>query len=206
VLNWISDNAPGQSRKNGRPLGVIVRAKALEMIEEHIKQIAKYTALWIQQQHDKYLPNCVSLPNNVRAYLTPYFEPEILLEAKFVFVDIIKNPSFYNLLANLPISFNPIDFRLMDGITFNNVILLNRSKQNSPFLKSLIFHELVHFVQYKLLGITLFANQYISGFFENGLNYPRIPLELIAYRLQNQFETSKSPFSVSAEVRNFLGI
>jgi hypothetical protein len=64
---------------------------------------------------------------------------------------------------------------------------------------SLLFHELVHVVQYRLLGVSAFANLYVRGFLRGGSDHD-IPLECCAFELEHRFVTGNTAFSVEAEV------
>ena len=63
-----------------------------------------------------------------------------------------------------------------------------------------LFHELVHVVQFRLLGVREFSRQYVEGFLKSG-SYEGIPLEVCAYELEARFEMSARPFAVEDEVR-----
>ena len=55
-----------------------------------------------------------------------------------------------------------------------------------PLSRAFLFHELVHTVQYKHLGLQGFAEQYVRGFLSGG-SYEEIPLEKQAYELEGKF-------------------
>jgi len=57
---------------------------------------------------------------------------------------------------------------------------------HEPFNDRLLFHELVHVVQYEKLGLEGFAAKYVRGFL-NGGSYEGIPLEMNAYELDARF-------------------
>lgn len=84
------------------------------------------------------------------------------------------------------------------AITFDHVIAC----RERPTV-SLLFHELVHTVQYRLLGIPAFARWYVKGFLATK-SYRDIPLERCAFHLQFQFETQAEPFETEAEVAKWL--
>ena len=68
-----------------------------------------------------------------------------------------------------------------------------------------LFHELVHAVQYELLGPEKFVELYLLGWINQGFNYAAIPLEMDTYELQNRFEADPdAPFSVKDEVSRSL--
>jgi len=64
----------------------------------------------------------------------------------------------------------------------------------------LLFHELVHTVQYKHQGLKGFAGGYVRGY-PTGGSYEEIPLEKQAHGLQDRFTQDPStPFSVEDDV------
>lgn len=83
----------------------------------------------------------------------------------------------------------------MAGITFQDVIV-----HIEPLQTPLLFHELVHAVQYKHLGLQGFAECYVRGFLTGG-SYEEIPLEKQAYSLEERFVLDPSKlFAVEADV------
>ena len=67
----------------------------------------------------------------------------------------------------------------------------------------MLFHELVHVVQYAQMGVKEFAARYVNGFIQGG-SYEEIPLEKNAYTLEGQVQPNeKQPFSVDDEVRQW---
>jgi hypothetical protein len=95
----------------------------------------------------------------------------------------------------------------MAGITFIDTILIARSKVTPAGWEPLLFHECVHVVQYALLGLDRFVDDYVSGWAMNGRQYERIPLEAEAYQLQAAFTNKPDvAFSVEAAVRRRLGL
>jgi hypothetical protein len=87
----------------------------------------------------------------------------------------------------------------MAGITFEDVVV-----HVEPLTTSLLFHELVHAVQYKHLGLNGFAKRYVRGFLTGG-SYEEIPLEKQAYGLEDRFIRDPSrPFSVEQDVAEWI--
>ena len=71
---------------------------------------------------------------------------------------------------------------------------------HEPFTDRLLFHELVHVVQYEKLGLEGFASKYVRGFLSGG-SYDGIPLEMNAYELDARFAGApEKVFSVADEV------
>lgn len=134
----------------------------------------------------------------------PFFDAPLLESARIAQVPTIENPDFYSILAQQNITL-PLDFTQMAGITFDDTIALSHAQSPSPdeFLP-LLFHELVHVVQYRTLGVEEFVRRYVVGWAENGFSYESIPLERWAYELDARFRRGGTPFSVGAEVSRQL--
>lgn len=64
------------------------------------------------------------------------------------------------------------------------------------------FHELVHVVQWRLLGDECFFHLYGAGLIAEG--YRSSPLERIAYDLQSRFDEIDTDFDAADEVRRAL--
>jgi len=82
-------------------------------------------------------------------------------------------------------------------VTFVDVVV-----SHEPFSESLLFHELVHVVQYAQMGSREFAARYVQGFLKNG-SYDEIPLEKNACELEGRFSSKNATFSVAEEVRSW---
>ena len=162
---------------------------------------------WVLEQREMHRPGAARLDQNTRLSLSPFFRSEILDSARFAVVPLIENPGFYSELEAMGQSV-PLDFTAMHGITFQDTVLLSEHHlQSNGWPRGLVFHELVHVVQYRCLGVADFVRRYLSGWAENGYEYVAIPLERDAYELQKRFEINPTqPFSVEEEVVRRLGI
>jgi hypothetical protein len=108
----------------------------------------------------------------------------------------VPNPPFYAELEKLGFSGLP-SFTTMAAITFDDVVVFHE-----PLTPQLIFHEMVHIVQYRLLGIDDFARLYVRGYLQGG--YEGTPLEICAYELDGRFIMGSVGFDVEAEVRSWI--
>jgi hypothetical protein len=108
----------------------------------------------------------------------------------------VPNPPFYAELEKLGFSGLP-NFSTMPAITFDDVVVFHE-----PLTPQLIFHELVHVVQYRLLGVEEFARLYVRGYLHGG--YGGTPLEICAYELDGRFIMGSVGFDVQAEVRAWM--
>lgn len=86
----------------------------------------------------------------------------------------------------------------MAAITFVDVVV-----SHDEFTDALLFHELVHVVQYAQMDIKEFAARFVSGFIQGG-SFEEIPLEKNARVLEARFsQNGGEPFSVDDEVRQW---
>jgi hypothetical protein len=162
---------------------------------------------WVQSQRDRYWPEARRLTAAEKTELSPFFEASILDVARVAGVPRIENPPFYRELEaqGIPI---PLDFTAMEAITFVDTILIAGGEGPGAALKlPLLFHELVHVVQYAALGKDAFVERYVRGWAEHGQDYYAIPLEQDAYDLQARYVAlPNAGFSVEAAIKRRLGL
>ncbi len=108
----------------------------------------------------------------------------------------VPNPPFYADLEKLGFTGLP-NFATMPAITFDDVVVFH-----DALTPQLIFHELVHVVQYRLLGVDEFARLYVRGYLHGG--YDGTPLEVCAYELDGRFIMGSVGFNVEAEVKAWV--
>jgi hypothetical protein len=174
------------SRTRGRkqtPADVVLRL----LILKHARNWS-YDALEREVRADP-LPNCW------KKRLRPYFEDADLDRARIIIADPlpISAPPFVGMVRKLGFRFP--DVKLVSGITFDTVIALRERPDANA-----LFHELVHLVQYRALGVHEFARQYVRGFLGTH-SYDEIPLERCAYNLEARFMMCNEVFNVGEEVR-----
>jgi len=78
----------------------------------------------------------------------------------------------------------------MAGITYRDIFFVRRNDLS----ESICFHEMVHVIQWKQLGIDNFLLAYGTGIIQAG--YRNSPLEQMAYRLQEGFDRCNLPAGV----------
>ena len=108
----------------------------------------------------------------------------------------VSNPPMYTMAKMMGIRNLP-DFADMAAITFVDVIV-----SHDNFTDALLFHELVHVVQYSQMDMKEFSTRFIQGFIQGG-SYEKIPLEMHARALEDRFSQGGGPFSVDDEVRQW---
>ena len=112
----------------------------------------------------------------------------------------VSNPHFYGELLKMGFEASSLpNFADMAAITYLDTVVFNE-----PFTNRVLFHELVHVVQYEKLGLPEFAAKYVKGFLSGG-SYDANPLEMNAYELEGRFATEQTKaFSVAAEVQAWI--
>ena len=135
--------------------------------------------------------------------MASFFPESTLNSARIVMLRGIRvgNPPFYEELVEMGFERGSLpDFDRMAAVTF-----VDRIVSHEVFTDRLLFHELVHVVQYEKLGLGEFAAKYVRGFLSAG-SYEAIPLEMNAYQLDARFSAAPAkPFSVEAEVQAWIG-
>ena len=155
---------------------------------------------WVRSQREALRPSSEELNAELRNRYSSYFSPSILDAARLCFAEIIPNPTFYATLEERGISI-PLDFNQMEGITYDDTILVTEQSSKTEFFVPLVFHELIHVVQYSRLGVDAFMKQYVHGWAGNNFDYYSIPLEKEAYLLQERF-SNRETFKVEEEIAN----
>lgn len=147
---------------------------------------------WVQQALDAHAGEKRSVASFNFSRLPQYFSPELLKSAKAVATDRPPVPP----LSALGISeFADFENQMPSGITYLDTYFLQR---NAVTDESLHFHELVHVIQWQVLGPKEFPLLYAAGLAEQG--YLESPLEAMAYGHQERFDAGEPPYSVGAEV------
>src|ERR1051325_1888582 len=125
-----------------------------------------------------------------------YFPSELLSTAKVVYVSKVPTPP----LSALGLTqFSDFENMNAAGITYLDTFFSrNEMHENEAHH----FHELVHVVQWQLLGPKSFVDAYADGLERNG--YRRSPLEVMAYILESVFRNSQAPFAASAIISEQL--
>ncbi len=170
--------------------------------ERQITWVIQQVVEYIDRQRQMFRQRAVPLSPNQMVAMQPFFPASTLNAARVVVLagERVVNPPFYGALFQM--GFEPAalpSFSLMAAITF-----VDTAVSHEAFTDRLLFHELVHAVQYEKLGLEGFANKYVRGFLSGG-SYDGIPLEMNAYELDARFdEAPTKALSVSDEVQRWI--
>src|SRR5262245_18919655 len=110
--------------------------------------------------------------------LARYFSQAVLDATRVVVVSKIPFPP----IVDLGIEFAELAQMGLSAVTFDDTIFVHRAFRN----ETIHFHELVHVVQWRAIGVQPFMLTYGLGLIERG--YAHSPLEAMAYDLQSQFD------------------
>jgi hypothetical protein len=169
---------------------------------EEVEWVVPQVAAYIDGQRQTYRGKAVALGQNHRTVMQLFFPASTLDSARVVVLagQRVSNPPFYGELLKMGFEAGSLpDFADMAAITYVDTVV-----SHEPFTDRLLFHELVHVVQYEKLGLAEFAAKYVRGFLSGG-SYEAIPLEMNAYELDARFAvTLTKPFSVADEVQKWI--
>jgi hypothetical protein len=164
-----------------------------------VSQLVSMVEDYITSSRKKYAPQAVPLAEVQRIAMQPYFSSAVLDSARLCVLrgTRVQNPSMYAMAKMMGIRSLP-DFAAMTAITFVDVIV-----SHQEFTDALLFHELVHVVQYAQMDLKEFAGRFVNGFIQGG-SYQEIPLEKMAHALERRFSQNVAEtFSVDDEVRQW---
>jgi hypothetical protein len=130
--------------------------------------------------------------------LPAYFGKDVFATARYVVVDKVPMPPLTKL--GLP-QFGEFERMPAAGITYRQTFFVQKEEARR---ESLFFHELVHVVQWNLLGPENFLQRYAAGLEAAG--YRNSPLEVMAYDAEHRFETDPDTFDVVRYVSKQLGV
>lgn len=156
---------------------------------------------FILKSRKKYGERALPLTSEQRAAMERFFPAEVLEQTRLLLLrdERVQDPPFYGMARMMGIKNLP-SFGDTVAVTFVDVIV-----SHQEFTDDLLFHELVHAVQYGQLGTREFASRYVNGFLAGG-GYMGIPLEKNAYELEQRYSANTAQaFSVADEVKRWIG-
>jgi hypothetical protein len=170
--------------------------KVATMTDQEFREVYPRIAAWIQRtlaEHAKAAQPVASLGFN---RLPHYHDAEILEATRVVFVAKVPVPP---LAAMGLVRFGELERVDLRGITYHDTYFVQADHAQD---ESLHFHELVHVIQWRVLGPETFLAVYADGLEQFG--YWKSPLEALAYDLQARFEHEAQPFSVHAACQSLI--
>jgi hypothetical protein len=129
-----------------------------------ISQLVTMVEDYINNSQKKYAPQAVPLTDAQRNVMQPFFPAAALDAARLCVLrgTRVSNPPMYTMAKMMGIRNLP-DFTDMAAITFMDMVV-----SHQEFTDALLFHELVHVVQYAQMDMKEFATRFINGFIQGG--------------------------------------
>lgn len=155
---------------------------------------AKYPLLlaWIQQTLAAHAALAEPVANRNFPRLPQYFSRGLLASAKVVAIDRLPVPPLSRLGLTQFADWESAEY---GGITYLDTFFVTPGERAN---ESLYFHELVHVVQWSLLGPERFIATYAAGLEQ--FDYRDSPLEAMAYGLEERFKASPDAFDAEKAV------
>jgi hypothetical protein len=144
---------------------------------------------WIGQLQARHAAHATAVRKVGPARLGDYFPPAVLDSAHVVTVESLPFPPVSE--YGLP-EFQGMAALDMAGITFGDMYFVRAGHAPADGIH---FHELVHVVQWKTLGVAEFLSTYAVGLAQH--TYETSPLESVAFWLEGQFGQGIAPLDVA---------
>ena len=153
---------------------------------------------WIRNTLAASAPVAQTVASRGFSRLPLYFTEKTLASAKVVLVEPLPIPPLRSMGLARFADFERGNF---DGITYLDTFFLKPAQANN---ETVYFHELVHVVQWRLLGPDRFLFLYANGL--ECFGYRQSPLEAMAYDAETAFASSMAIFDVEKMVAAKLGL
>jgi hypothetical protein len=151
---------------------------------------------WIRHTLASHEKNAKSVASAGFVRLLDYFSDGLLASTKYVVVNRVPTLPLSALGLKRFAEFERGDY---DGITYLDTFFLKRTHVTD---EGVYFHELVHIIQWQMLGPERFLAAYADGLEKFG--YRDSPLEAMAYDAQAAFAQSAQIFNAEKFVANKL--
>jgi len=163
------------------------------LTQQEFRTIYPLIAGWIQKTLAQHAAAARSVVSLGFSRLPDYYNADMLASSRVIVVERVPVPPLSAMgLARFA------EFERMDagGVTYLDTYFV---RADHAHVESLHFHELVHVIQWRLLGPEKFLGLYADGLERFG--YRHSPLEVMAYDLQERFELREPSFDVEAACR-----
>jgi hypothetical protein len=166
------------------------------MTPQKFRAVYPHFMAWIARTLDAHARDAQPVASQRFSRLPLYFGRELLALAKFVIVDRVPMPP----LTELGLSeFAPFERANNDAVTYLDTYFVRRSRAND---EQLHFHELIHVIQWRLLGPERFLSVYAAGLEVFG--YRDSPLEAMAFDNEALFAEGREVFDAEQRIAALL--
>lgn len=151
---------------------------------------------WVERTVAAHRPSSQPVASLKFPRLNHFFANETLARARVVTLPRVPMPPLISM--GLP-EFADFEQMNAEGITYLDIFFVQNDFARN---ESLHFHELVHIIQWRLLGPERFLMAYALGHLSGG--YDQNPLEQAAYQLQARFDRNEPAFDTETLIRRHL--
>ena len=166
------------------------------MTPEEFRALYPYVTGWIRQTLSVHEQGAKAVASLGFPRLSRYFGNELLTSAKVVVIDRVPMPPLSAMGLSRFAEYEHGDY---EGITYLDTFFV---KRRSAAAERLHFHELIHVIQWRLLGPEAFLATYAAGLETFG--YRDSPLETMAYNAEASFCLSDQFFDAEKLVAEQL--
>ena len=171
-----------------------------EMSPEEFQKFYSPLLEWIRNMLDANAHVAQTVSSRGFSRLPHYFTKHTLVSTKVVIVDPLPVPPLASMALTRFADFVRGDF---DGFTYiDNIFLKPTQSENENVYFH--FHELIHIIQWRLLGPDRFLLAYANGL--ECFGYRQSPLEAMAYDAESVFASSTLIFNAEKLVADKLGL
>jgi hypothetical protein len=156
------------------------------MTPEEFRTLYPLVFGWIRQTREVHSDEAKTVSSLGFPRLSQYFSGSLLSSTKAVVVERVPMPPLSSMGLSQFAAFENGDY---NGVTYLDTFFVRR---DSALLERLYFHELIHVVQWRLLGPENFLALYADGLEKFG--YRESPLEVMAYNAEELFVQSGRVF------------
>jgi hypothetical protein len=172
--------------------------RGCEMSPEEFAKFYPPVLDWIQTTLNASAHLAHTIVSREFSRLPLYFTEKTLASTKVVLADPLPMPPLTSMGL---VRFAEFERGNFDGITYIDTIFLKPTQSNNEIT---YFHELVHVIQWRLLGPDRFLLSYANGL--ECFGYRQSPLEAMAYDAEMAFASSTTTFNVEKMVAEKLGL
>jgi hypothetical protein len=195
-----AETDPEETFSDGYRKGSIMSRKAIgtcRLTPEEFHTAYPKLRAWIQKTLEFYEENAKPVASMHFVRLPLYFGHSLLETTKFIAIDRLPMPPLSAMGLSRFTGFERGDF---NGVTYLDRYFI---KQSVVTEEAIHFHELIHVIQWRLLGPEDFLAAYADGLDEFG--YENSPLEKMAYNAEASFKRSFPIFDAEKFVAEQLG-
>lgn len=158
---------------------------------------------WVRSRRNTYRAAGHPLRDFELAAFEPFFDAATLADLRVARVEEFRPWPLERLLRRIGLR-GILPSPSVAGIALIDTIVIVTPTAHERHMASLplLFHELVHIEQYRVLGLRGFLREYVGGWLAAGRSYDEIPLEIQAYELTEQYEAAPGDaFSITETIR-----